>query len=263
MINKKIITSLLGLTILFSVLQGCVPSKPTEEVEILAADRLVTKLEANRRKIRTFDGSGSISVQTPSFSNSASFNIIVSKPDSIYLSIEGPFGIELANALITKQNFQFYNAMGNTLYRGETSSDILKEIFRLNISFNDLLDALVGSVNLTQRLYKVPDDYMFNQNQYEIAYLDSSEQSKVKYIVDLRDLGIREFTIQSFSGTEILKGIYSGFTSVEGVAIPKRIVITNKKDKQTIEINYSDFKVNDGKTRIKFEYPEDADIIDL
>ncbi len=262
MIKKYIFAVVSGL-IFLTVMQGCVPSKPTEEVEILAADRLVTKLEANRRKIKTFEGEGSISVQTPAFSNSASFQIIVSKPDSIYLAIQGPFGIELANALITKNNFQFYNAIGNTLYRGETSADVLKEIFRINISFADLLDALAGSVNLTTRLYKVPDDFMFNQNQYEIIYFDTTSQNRVRYIVDMRDLGIREFTVNSPSGTELLKGIYSRFVTMEETAIPKYIVIENKRDKQKIEIEYSEIKVNKGTASIRFEYPEDADIIDL
>lgn len=262
MIKKQIYIAALLLVVL-GLQPGCVPSKPTEEVEILAADRLVIKLEANRRKIKSFEGNGTISVESPQFSNSASFRVIVAKPDTVFLAINGPFGIELATALITKKNFQFYNAMGNTLYRGQTNNDLLREIFRINISFIDLMDALVGSVNLTDRLYKTPDDYNYNQNQYDISYNDPESGAKIKYIVDMRDLGIREFVINSGEGTELLKGVYSSFKMFEQVPVPQNILISNKKDKQEISIEYREMKVNQSGVRIQFSYPEDADIVDL
>ncbi len=262
MIKKQIYIAALLFTVI-GFQPGCVPSKPTEEVEILAADRLVIKLETNRRKIKTFEGNGTISVESPQFSNSASFSVIVTKPDSVFLAINGPFGIELANALITKKDFQFYNAMGNTLYRGQTDNDLLREIFRINISFTDLMDALVGSVNLTDRLYKTPDDYNYNQNQYDISYNDTETGGKIKYVVDMRDLGIREFVINSGEGTELLKGIYGGFRMFEQVSVPQNIRISNQKDKQEIYIEYKEMKVNQPGVRIQFSFPEDADIVDL
>ncbi|MCK6614026.1 MAG: DUF4292 domain-containing protein [Ignavibacteriaceae bacterium] len=262
MIKKHIYTGAL-LLMLLGLQPGCVPSKPVDEVEILAADRLVVKLEANRRKIKSFEGNGTISVESPQFSNSASFRVIVAKPDSVFLAINGPFGIELATALITKKNFQFYNAMGNTLYRGETNNDILREIFRVNISFTDLMDALVGSVNLTERLYKTPDDYHYNQNQYEISYNDAESESRISYIVDMRDLGIREFVINNRDGNELLKGIYSRFKLFEQVPVPEKIRVINKKDRQEITIEYDEMKVNQPGAGIQFSYPEDADIVDL
>ncbi len=94
---------LLTLTFItsFILLSGCVPSKPTEEVEILPTDRLVNKLEANRRRIRTFEGNGTITIKSNEFNNSATFRVVLVKPDSLYISFIGPFGIEIAQALVT------------------------------------------------------------------------------------------------------------------------------------------------------------------
>ena len=118
------------LLILSSIIPGCVPSKPIEDVEILPSERLISKLEANRRRIRSFEGSGTIQIKSNKFNNSASFNVILMKPDSIYLTIMGPFGIELAQALVTKQNFVFYDALQNTAYEGESNSDVLKKFLK-------------------------------------------------------------------------------------------------------------------------------------
>ncbi len=101
-----LITLLLIDTLILII--GCVPSQPTEDYELLPSERLTNKLEANRRKIKSFDGNGTIIVNTLEMDNSATFRVVLQKPDSIYLTIMGPFGIELAQALVTKEKFVFY-----------------------------------------------------------------------------------------------------------------------------------------------------------
>ena len=100
------------------------PSKPLDEVEILPSERLINKLEANRRKIKNFEGIGILSIESEQYDNSASFRVVMQKPDSIYLTILGPFGIELAQALVTNENYIFYDALENKAYTGEVNEDI-------------------------------------------------------------------------------------------------------------------------------------------
>lgn len=44
------------IVLLLSFIIGCVPSKPVDEEKVFPADRLLKKLEGNRRKIKTFSG---------------------------------------------------------------------------------------------------------------------------------------------------------------------------------------------------------------
>ena len=60
---------------------GCVPSKPLDEVEILPSERLINKLEANRRKIRNFEGVGVLKIKSDRYDNSANFRVVMQKPD--------------------------------------------------------------------------------------------------------------------------------------------------------------------------------------
>src|SRR5512147_1865335 len=101
--------ALLTLGLLQLSFNGCIPSKPAEEVEILPSERLLKKLEANRRKIKELEGIGSISFKSPDLNTSSSFKVIFQKPDSVYLEIYGPFGIDLAQVLITSNDFSFYD----------------------------------------------------------------------------------------------------------------------------------------------------------
>ena len=173
---KIYIQFLIVLFVLIILIDGCVHSKPVEDIELLPSERLINKLEANRRKIKNFEGIGVFEIESEQFNNSANFQIIMQKPDSIYFSVLGPFGIELAQALVTKDNYIFYDALKNTAYRGGVDDDILKNIFKVNLSFADLLDAFIGSVNLTSNLYKQPSRYSVEGEQYVLTYIDNETE---------------------------------------------------------------------------------------
>jgi outer membrane lipoprotein-sorting protein len=259
----KIIRSSLILLSLFLVfVEGCVPSKPTEDYELLPSERLINKLEANRRKIKNFEGVGVFEIESEQFNNSANFQVVMQKPDSIYFAVLGPFGIELAQALVTKETYIFYDAIQNTAYTGKVNDDILNNIFKINLSFSDLLDAFVGSVNLTPNLYKQPNEYSVQGEQYVLTYLNQDKEMKSVYKVDIRQLGITDYSLTSFDKTINLEGKYSKFELIENVAIPFSIEISNKVQNQDVKIRYKNIYANSKGLKVKFELPDDAEIVE-
>ena len=253
---------LLPALLLLFLFDGCVPSKPTEDMELLPSERLINKLEANRRKIKNFEGVGIFEIESDQFNNSASFQVIMQKPDSIYFSVLGPFGIELAQVLVTKENYIFYDALHNTAYQGVVNDDILRSIFKINLSFSDLLDAFIGSVNLTSNLYKQPSNYSIDGDKYVLTYIDNKNQLTWVYRVDIRELGITNFTLKSDDNDINVEGNYSDFELIENVAIPFKIEIMNKVKNQKIKISYKDILTNEKGLKVKFELPGDAEIIE-
>lgn len=258
---KKISLIILFLANILLIITGCVPSQPTEEFELLPSERLTNKLEANRRKIKNFEGTGTLFVKSAIMDNSATFRIVFQKPDSIYLTIMGPFGIELAEALVTKEKFTFYDALKNTAYIGSVNSNALQSIFRINLSFEDLVDAFIGSVNLTSNLYRAPDEYFVEDEKYVMTYLDSARTNKTIYRVDVRQLGITDYQLFGFDDELMLQGKYSDFELLENVAVPYKIAIENKTDDQKISIDYKKISVNKKNILINFNIPDDATII--
>jgi len=259
----KFLLILLSSSFIISIfiLSGCIPSKPTEEVEILSTERLITKLEANRRRIRTFEGNGTITIKTNEINNSASFRVVLIKPDSLYLTITGPFGIELAQALVTSKDFIFYDALQNTAYKGLQSSDILRQIFKIDLSFGDIMDAYIGSVNLTNNLYRSPNTFHVVYDKYLLTYKDSSTENIAEYEVDVRNLGILHYLLKNSSGNELLEGKYSNFELLETVAIPAKIEVTNRSQNESIVIDYKAMTANKKNIYIDFKLPDDASII--
>ena len=260
----KLFSKLILSVIIFSVIiliQGCSAAKPDATIEYLSSERLINKLEANRRKIHSFEGTGSINVKSPSFDNGASFRIIIQKPDSVFLTIYGPFSIELAQILVTKNNFIFYESLKNTAYTGTVSDDLLKNIFKVNLSFNDLIDAFTGGVNLSSRLYKEPTFFDVVQDKYLLTYIDSTKGTISRYTVDVRDLSIVDTKVEDLKGNILIQGSYSGFDLFETVSLPKTIALKQDKEGQYISIGYSGITVNKKNISIDFTVPEDAEII--
>ena len=259
---KLFIFSIQILVIVFTIsFYGCVPSKPIDEVEILPSERLINKLEANRRKIKNFEGIGVLSIESEQYDNSASFRVVMQKPDSIYLTILGPFGIELAQALVTKENYIFYDALENKAYTGEVNEDILRDIFKINLSFSDLMDAFVGSVNLTSNLYKQPDDYVVDYDKYILTYIDSDNELTTTYKVDIRQLSITDYKLVADDGLTDIQGKYSNFEILENVAVPFTIEIQNNIADQKLHIDYRNIVANQSNVYIDFSVPDDAIVI--
>ena len=259
----KLVTKFLSaLFFVILFLEGCVPSKPTEEAEILSSERLINKLEANRRKIKNFEGVGTFDIKSEQFNDGATFQVIMQKPDSIYFAVLGPFGIELAQAMVTKDFYTFYDVIHNTAYKGKVNDDVLKNIFKINLSFTDFLDAFIGSVNLTPNLYKEPTNFTIEGQDYVLTYVDEEKQLTWVYKIDIRQLGITRFTLKSQDNEINIEGDYSDFQIIENVAIPYTIEITNKVKNQKLKIDYKDIVLNEKGLKVNFEVPDDAEIIE-
>ncbi len=239
---------------------GCVPSKPVYKEEVLPADRLVKRLEANRRKIKTFQGSGIINVESQQIDAKASFEVYLKKPDSIKFVIYGPFGIDLAQALITRSEFQFYDVMKNTVFRGRNDHNILNKIFHIDLTFSELIDAFAGAINLTDKLRLEPDNYKLTDEEYFLTYDDSLENKQSIFEIQIDNLAINKYELYKNKNILLFEGIYSNFGIYDRVAIPSTVVVQNKLNNQKVTIDYRNIEVNENIENLTLDIPKDARI---
>jgi len=264
-VKKYFIHSLIYLLLLITfsiVITSCVPSKPVEEERVLPADRLMKKLEANRRKIKTFMGNGTINLDSPQMTAKASFQVIIKKPDSIRISFYGPFGIDLAQAVATKKDFAFYDVINNRLYKGVAKDLSLKNIFKIDLTFNELMDAFAGSVDLTDKLRREPDKLFVKGDSYFLSYIDELTGRESQYEIFIDDLAIRKYKIMEVPSNLILEGSYNDFETFEDVPLPYKININYKLMSQDINIDYRSIKVNKELPSLTFTIPEDAEVVE-
>jgi outer membrane lipoprotein-sorting protein len=259
---KKSFFALLTLFV-FALLfiDGCAPSKPVQIERAIAPDRLVKRLEANRRKIKSFSGTGSISIKTNEMSATSTFLVEIKKPDSAKISFFGPFGIDLAYAIVTPQNFQFYDVINNTLYHGKIRPGVMKEILKVNINFEDLINIATGAVNLTNQLSSEPNTAEAFDDLYRLTYIDSSSNKANIYYVKPDALEIREYQQNDRMGKKIIDANYSNFRKVEDIPVPEKVSLHDLENEQLIKIEYRTIEVNKEIGNLKLKIADDAKII--
>lgn len=238
---------------------GCSGEKDiNRERKLIPATRLLKKLEGNRRKIKTFEGTGVLSIKSKKFTGKTSFKISIKKPDSIKISIYGPFGIDIAHGLFLKDKFIFYDVFRTRVITGKNSKDVLKKMFKINLSFEELIDAFAGAVNLTEKLRTEPTDYKLTDDTYVLTYTDTLLDKKTIYRITKENLKITEYQVASLNDKELLLGEYSKFKTYEGVPIPLTLLIRNRSKHESIRIAYKKVTVNKSIKSLKIKLPTDV-----
>ncbi len=243
------------------LITSCSTEKAVRNEKVIPADRLIRKLEGNRRTIKTFYGKGILNINSKSFKGKTSFEITVKKPDSIKISIYGPFGIDLAHGLITKRNFIFYDVLKNKAYTWTNNDKVLKSIFKIDLTFNELIDAFAGAVNLTDKLRTEPDIYVTEGDTYQLLYLDEKNNKKSRYEINKNDLAIVNYTVSTMLNDALFEGEYSKFKEFEKVPIPFKSTIINKIKNESLGIEYKSVEVNEKIESLAIRLPSDVKII--
>ncbi len=131
------------LTLPLILLAACTGSK--QELDKIPVKEIKQKVNERFSKINSLEASGTIAFDSPDMSNSGYIEIRLRKPDSVFVKIEGPFGIDIANALITRTDFIYYNVQENKVILGPTTDINIGAILRIKVTFDELINSFSGS----------------------------------------------------------------------------------------------------------------------
>ncbi|MDD8019286.1 MAG: DUF4292 domain-containing protein, partial [Bacteroidota bacterium] len=160
------------LLVLFTTLYvaGCASHKEAIEIDRSATStEVMSMVNSLSNSLQTFSAEGSLSIDSPRLSQSAGFQLAVKKPDSLRIILEGPFGITVGQALITKEHFIAYNALQNSVYEGKTSSGFAM-MKGIDISPDVIVDAATGIRRFDDDQTQ-PDSFYISQNNYILKFL--------------------------------------------------------------------------------------------
>lgn len=214
------------------------------------------RINNNSLKLKSFDAEGDISMNTPDMNNSGSLSVSINKPDSIFIKIEGPFGISVANMLITRTNFIYYNAMENIVYKGASNASNLSAILNFKINFDDLINSFSGSL-VFEDTTAANTTIGMDGNDIVLTVSDSINNVMKKYWVDMNNFYINKYKMFNTKGT-IFEVEYSNYNSFSDKFFPEKISISKPKDKQYVWLNYSDKNLNTKYLNYKLKIPKSA-----
>lgn len=242
--------------ILVLLVGGC-SSTPTVKTYSgsVTASLIHKRVRANLDYIQTLSGSGNISVESREMAGSGSFEIALRKPDSLLLKFEGPFGLEVGTALVTRKEFLLYNSLQNQLITGETNSANLSRYLRMNVSFDDLLNLFAGSAFFSED-EKEADTFTTEDNQYVLTYTQANRTRK--YWIDPTTLLILKVQHWDSHGTLVAEQGYSNYRTVSGATFPSSIRFTMNAEQRALSIHYGKIDVNTNALTFLLGIPENA-----
>jgi outer membrane lipoprotein-sorting protein len=238
-------------------LGGCSSSKSLRTSASTVSPELVQQsVRNNQERVRSLKGSGNITLETPEVAQSGSFELMLRKPDSIFVKLEGPFGIEVGAALLTRQDFFFYNSFQNRLISGTMNASNLRRILRVNLSFDELVNMITGGTFFPED-QGVPDTVTVEDDQFVLTY--RHESGARRYWIDPESLLIARIQHFDREGKLQFEQRFTNFRSIEGMSLPYRVRFTQLTERRTVALSYSSMAVNTDALRFTLDVPDNAE----
>ena len=231
------------------------PKKTVRKTTVLPVERILKKVEANRRKIKTFEATGVIKIKSPKYEGKGNIEITIKRPDSLRISVFGPFGISVAEALITKDKFYYYDALRNKLYYGKNKRKIIERIFKFDLPFDDVSNLLIGRVNLTGKIYEKPLQVKADENSFELFYQTGNSLTE-KFEFSREDNKLLSYGFGK-GNEKIFNAHFENFKKYGKFELPL-ILNLKYKSETNLKIDYRNVKVNDKIESLSLDIPKDA-----
>ncbi|MDD1748647.1 MAG: DUF4292 domain-containing protein [Methanothrix sp.] len=248
-------TSVVFIGALLLVAQSCTTHKATLGSKTINAEQVHEVVLANQSRMRNATGEGTISVETPAIAQSGAFRLTLRKPDSLLVNLQGPFGIKVGSALVTRTRFLFYSSLENRLYSGETTSGNLSKVMRVNIGFDDLMNLFTGGAFLNADGGE-PDSTGVEDDQFTLFYGNGSILHK--YYVDPTTLLITKTEALDDQGRLQMEQRFLNFKLVDSVFVPFNLRLILPKERRMISVVYSNLTLNSRDVEFDFSYPPNA-----
>jgi hypothetical protein len=240
---------------------GCTTA-PTVRVGMseVSFEDVVVRSDRQDSSLRTLRGEGNLRIETPAFSQSATFEVSILKPDSLYLRLSGPFGITVGNALVTRRNFQVYLSLQNRLYVGDTSPENFEKALRISLTFDDILSLFTGGTVLAGDR---TSPSVAEADGADAVFLFEEGRYRRRYVIDPQTLLIRKLQFLDDKGAPVGEQAFSVFESREELTLPRIIMLTQHENRRRLTLHYDVFEWNAPPHRLTFSVPSNAERIEL
>jgi outer membrane lipoprotein-sorting protein len=241
---------------------ACTGSREDAELDKIPIKEIKQKVNEQFNKIESLEAYGTIAFDSPEMSNTGYMEIRLKKPDSVLVKIEGPFGIDIANALITRTDFIYYNVQDNKVILGPTSDINIGAILKIKVSFDELINSFSGAFYFENEEQDSIDAASEN-NSYVLQV--NKEYGKKKYFIEPYSYVVNTYSVYDNKNRQLLEVNYSKFESesiLSGtVNFPSQITINKPDTKQTVWLVYEGKELNKKNLSFKIKYPRSAKII--
>ena len=239
------------------LLVSCAPkrSEMLLNTDATPSNVLLNRVEERGAKLSSLVGSGTISFDSPEMSGTAAFESNMKKPDSLLITLEGPFGIDVGTLFLCKEKYVMYNSLENSVTTGTPDGSSIRSVIPFDLTYEQIVNAFAGVFTIP---YPSKDlkSYVVEEDNFLLTYTCGA--NTCKYWIDPTYLLVTHFEQRDASEQVLVDAKASAFVQQEDVAAARRVQITFPQQNRQVSIAYRSLKLNTPETDFHFTIPSNA-----
>lgn len=242
------------------LLVSCAP-RPVSVVldtDVTPASTLAALVKERSAKLKSLVGRGTISFDSPEMSGTAAFRSSIKKPDSMLVSLTGPFGIGVGTFFLSREHYVLYSSLENRVITGTPDARSIRSIIPFEMTYDQILDAFSGLFALPVEI-GVPLRYEVVEGRFLLSYQCGIH--RCTYWIDPSYLLVTRFEQRDEDGGLVVEAVCSSLTEDDGAVVPKRISVKFPGEDRGLSITYSSLTINGPDPSFAFSIPKNAQTI--
>ncbi len=253
---KKINLKIFVLAAILILSNACSFLKPSVKADLNKTSYAeLLKIHADwQASIRSMQANTRITLDTPQFSGNFFADILLEKPDSLLVSVQGAFGMHLGKVFIAHHRFIFYNQIANQFFKGNKSDFAGRNFLQFPVEISRLGDLFVAHDAfdvLKMTKYNIRDN----------AYYLEAEDGSLAYHIWFDPANKMIEKIEYFKNNDLLfRKEYKEWREENGVLFPHLINFVKPQSTEGLSLYFTTLTLNKPVARavFKIKIPADA-----
>jgi hypothetical protein len=169
-----------GIPIVLAMISGCAGSIFSRKLlPEIAPELLLRQVREHANRLQTFQGRGIFTVASDEGAFQGEIRVAAKKPDSLWIKLEGPLGIDLVTARFAGGRFSYYSPWMKNAVRDSLSCLDFRQILPLGLDSLDVMTGLFGMPVLQdgmadslRSVSKGRKHYVLNFGTYESLWIE-------------------------------------------------------------------------------------------
>jgi hypothetical protein len=220
---------------------------------------LIAGIQNHAARLETYQSSARFDLVSSSGSFSGMLQLKVKSPDSIWVKLEGPFGIDVGIGCFGRDSARVYSPLQNVLYLATAKKLLMATIMPFSMDTSNLALGLVGIL--------VPKPAVLDS----LRSIDKDGREMVMTLAGSEKIWIGRGPVvtrwekRNSDGQIEWEWVGKDFESEDGVRLPRRVTVTGHRPPRTVALFFERIKTNRplDKDWCRLKVPEGAEIVDF
>jgi hypothetical protein len=227
----------------------------------LSTDELLARVNARHSRIHTLEADGVLTIETPEKSGSTDFDLSLRKPDSLLLSVSGPFGIDLGTLLFTRSRYIFHNVTDHYAVAGRPDGSTMSTLFNIGLDFDQVLLSFTGEFTAAAAGKSGAAGAAGNTSTGDEGYILTYDRDgkTQEFRIDGSDYFVTSYRLLGADGRPELIATAEDPDDADGIVMPYLLRVVFPKERKSITVAYDGIGVN-ADVSCAYEVPKGVEV---